>query len=171
MPTFVDALVKRIAQLEKTHAFTTKLAVQTDLDIQREPLRHQVVFHLRGEVLLSRVEELYKVHQARLASGSEASREHARARPWWCFWQSANRADETLEPFWTKAFNVVLDVFKDRCQVATEAGKARVSLDAVPGLFSLHSTSLLAGFHLHGPAPPDDAEQKVSVAKYSDSDR
>ena len=56
--------------LEKAHGLTTKLAVQADLDVQRERLRHQVFFHLRGD-LLSKMEELFKDHQARPTAHSE----------------------------------------------------------------------------------------------------
>ncbi|CAE7647343.1 CFDP2, partial [Symbiodinium pilosum] len=43
MAPTLDALAKRVLQLEKAHELTAKLAVQTDLDVQRERLRHQVV--------------------------------------------------------------------------------------------------------------------------------
>ena len=59
MAPSLDSIVKRLMQLEKAQGLTTKLAVQTDLDVQRERVRNQVVFHLRGD-LLGKMEELYK---------------------------------------------------------------------------------------------------------------
>ena len=59
MAPTLESLAKCLSQLEKAHGLTTKLAVQTDLDVLRERLRRQVIFRLRGE-LLCKMEELYK---------------------------------------------------------------------------------------------------------------
>ena len=137
MAPSLDSIVKRLTQLEKAQGLTTKLAVQTDLDVQRERVRNQVVFHLRGD-LLSKMEELYK------EPGLDGALKLV-----------ASRGDETQELFRNKAFAVVLETLKERCQAAHEAGKAHVACEAVTGLFALDCNALLAGFHLHGAEPQD----------------
>ena len=77
MAPSLEALAKLLSQLEKAHDLTSKLAVQTDLDVQRERLRRQVVFHLRGD-LLCKMEEIYKEHQARPAARSEGDQKRPR---------------------------------------------------------------------------------------------
>ena len=64
------------------------------------------------------------------------------------------RSEETKDLFRNKAFVVVLEALKVRCQMATEA-------EAVTGLFGLETNVLLAGFHLHGAEPQDDGSDRV----------
>ena len=62
--------------------------------------------------------------------------------------QVASRGDEVKELFRSKDFGVVLSTLKERAQTAMEAGKVRLSCEAVTGLFALEANVLLAGFHL-----------------------
>ena len=162
MPANLAELEKRLASLEEAHKKTTRLALATDQDVQREKSRHQLILHLYGAAV-DPVEALYSNHKQEKENNSKKQRktdeeEFVSAGEEECVqaekWAATNVRRAALS--WkAKLWKWLLDELKKRATAASSAGRAAHAVQATQKLFSMEACIVLhdARFHTKEPIP------------------